>query len=64
MQNVTRTSDMVEVVKCKNCTHCYYATNRSPDEQCWVCDKHGIDVTEDWYCADGERRDENDVSQV
>ena len=49
-----------ELIFCKNCDHSYFASNRVPDEQCLVCDKHGIDVTDDWYCADGERR--NDIA--
>lgn len=43
-------------VHCRDCEHSYYASNRAPEEQCWACDKHGIDVTENWYCADGIRR--------
>jgi hypothetical protein len=50
--------DMVEVVRCKDCEHCYFASNRVPDERSYACEKHGIDVTQDWYCADGERRTE------
>lgn len=45
-----------EVVKCKDCKHCYYASNRVPDERSFVCEKHGIDITVDWFCADGEKK--------
>lgn len=45
-----------DVVRCKDCKHCYFASNRVPDEQSHACEKHGIDVTRDWFCADGERR--------
>ena len=44
------------VVRCEYCEHCYFASNRVPDEQSYACEKHGIDVTPDWYCADGKRR--------
>lgn len=50
------TGEMVEVTRCRDCTHCYFASNRVPNEQTYACGKHGIDVTPDWYCADGERR--------
>ena len=45
---------MVEVVRCKDCEHCYFASNRIPSEQNYACGKHGFDVVQDWYCADGE----------
>ena len=56
---IVYTSEMVPVVRCGNCEHSYFASNRVPDEQCWACGKHGIDVTPDWFCADGERRDDD-----
>ena len=43
------------VVRCKDCKHHYFASNRVLHEQSYVCDKHGINVTLTWYCADGER---------
>ena len=49
--------DAAPVVRCRDCKHCYFAANRVPAEQCLVCDKYDIDVTDDFYCADGERRD-------
>lgn len=51
------TIDAVPVVRCKDCKHCEYASNRIPTEQAWVCYKLGIDVEQDWFCADGERKD-------
>ena len=51
------TIDDVSVVRCKDCEHCYFASNRVPDEQSYACEKHGIDVTPDWFCADGERQE-------
>lgn len=50
--------DAVPVVRCKDCQHCEYASNRIPTEQAWVCYKLGIDVVQDWFCADGERKDD------
>lgn len=52
------TVDAVPVVRCKDCKHCEYASNRIPTEQAWVCYKLGIDVEQDWFCADGERKDD------
>lgn len=48
--------EVPEIVRCKECAQCYYADNRAPDERCWACGKHGIDVSPDWFCADGERK--------
>lgn len=45
-----------EIVRCKDCEHCYFASNRIPSEQNYACGKHGFDVVPDWYCADGERK--------
>ena len=49
------TIDAVPVVRCKDCKECYFASNRVPTEQSYVCGKHGIDVSPEWFCADGER---------
>ena len=49
--------DALQVVRCKECKHSYFASNRVPEKQCLACEEHGIDVTDDWYCADGERRE-------
>ena len=49
--------DRQPVVRCKDCEHCYFASNRVPMEQSHACGKHGIDVTPDWFCADGERKE-------
>lgn len=43
------------LVRCKDCKECYFASNRIQSEQTFACGKHGIDVTPDWFCADGER---------
>ena len=49
-----------EIVRCRDCKHCYFADNRIPSEQGYVCGRNGIDVTPDWYCADGERKEEDE----
>lgn len=46
-----------EIVRCKDCEHCYFASNRIPDERSYACGKHGIDIVQDWFCADGERKE-------
>lgn len=51
--------DAMPVVRCKDCKHCYFAANRVPSQQSLVCDKSGKNVTDDWFCADGERRDDD-----
>lgn len=48
--------DQPEFVRCKDCKYCYYASNRIPSEQTHACEKHGTNVTQDWFCADGERK--------
>lgn len=44
------------VVRCKDCVECYFASNRIQSEQTFACGKYGIDVTPDWFCADGEHK--------
>ena len=44
------TVDAVEVVRCKDCKH--YMTIHC------TCD--GCCISDDWYCADGERRTDGD----
>lgn len=45
-----------ELIRCKDCVECYFASNRIQSEQTFACGKHGIDVTPDFFCADGERK--------
>lgn len=54
-----RYSNMQELVRCKDCEHCYFASNRIPSEQNYACGKHGFDVAPDWFCADGVAKDIN-----
>lgn len=51
--------DAKELITCKNCDHCYFASNRVPEEQSFACDLYGIDVTENFYCADGKLKVED-----
>lgn len=49
------------VVSCKDCKHCYYASNRIPEQRCYACDEFGFDIgneipSTDFYCAFGERK--------
>lgn len=44
--------DRVDVVRCRDCKYRYTG---HPDTDCEIC--AGRD---DWFCADGERRDAND----
>lgn len=51
--------DMVEVVRCKDCKHYYFAENRVPEEQSWVCDVWHVNQTAHMgYCFMAERRNE------
>ena len=45
-------ADVVEVVRCKDCRYC---GNDEMFDEMW-CD--GKRVSADWFCADGERKDE------
>ena len=49
-----------ELIRCRDCKERYYASNRVQSERSYVCGKHGMEVTPDWYCADGERREDDD----
>lgn len=52
--------DMRPLVLCKDCKYWYFADNRIPCERENVCGRNGIVVTPEWFCADGERRDDDD----
>lgn len=49
--------DAAPVVRCKDCSHVYYADSRVPSEQSLVCNLTGRNVMPDWFCADGARMD-------
>lgn len=49
-------ADKVEVVRCKDCKHRYYADNRVPHERTWVCERFSNEETTDSdFCSFGER---------
>lgn len=49
--------DAVEVIRCKDCKHYYFAENRVPEEQSWVCDVWHVNQTAHMgYCFKAERR--------
>lgn len=48
-----------ELVRCRNCR--YYNTNYCGDGFGW-CERNGIGhgTSDDWFCADGEKRGEDE----
>lgn len=50
------TVDAVPVVRCRECY--YKDEKRIMDEDALWCRKHHMYVTADWFCADGERKDD------
>ena len=51
-------ADVVPVVRCKDCKHCYFADNRVPDEQGWVCEINSSEpVNLNGFCSYGERKE-------
>lgn len=49
------TVDAVEVVRCKDCRW-YYIFNGH--DRCDLLDLEARDIKPDWYCADGERKED------
>jgi hypothetical protein len=47
-RSVTPTIDAVPVIRCKDCKHILPKG---------FCHKHSRKVADDWFCADGERRE-------
>ena len=56
--NALPSADVVQVVRCKDCKHYYFADNRIPQEQCYVCEISGEIWKPDSFCSYGERREE------
>lgn len=48
--------DAVPVVRCKDCKYYHFREKQHEKE----CELTGYDMGENWYCADGERREAND----
>ena len=55
MRRDAPTVDAAPVIRCKDCEYSYFADNRVPAEQSFVCGRTGCDVTPDWFCAAGQR---------
>lgn len=51
-------ADVVQVVRCKDCKHFYFADNRISQEQRYVCEISGEIWKPDSFCSCGERREE------
>jgi len=47
-------ADVVEVVRCGGCKYGY------TDENTLICGYRGFFVSESFYCAEGERKEQND----
>ena len=67
MQNVQKTSEMHPVVRCQDCKYGKPTTNGVGQAviKCWnICVLCGVPrlLELDWYCADGERRDEGGIN--
>lgn len=46
-----------EIIHCKDCEHYYFADNRLPSEQSWVCGYWGVDNNKFMgFCDRAERR--------
>lgn len=50
------TVDAVQVVRCKDCKH--FKKPLSPDMWGWCKKMDNKATVEDWFCADGERKDD------
>ena len=45
-----------ELIRCKDCKHYDVGEN---DSECWtLCEQHEMHVDEDFFCKDGERKEE------
>lgn len=59
MLKTIREQPTVDAVPAVRCRECYYKDEkRIMDEDALWCRKHHMYVTADFYCADGERKDE------
>lgn len=51
------TIEQSEIIRCKDCKHYYFAENRVPEEQSWVCDAWNVNQTVHMgYCFKAERK--------
>lgn len=56
-------SEPSEIIHCRDCKHYYFADNRIPQEQRYVCDIGGEIWQPDDFCSYGERREESNESK-
>lgn len=52
--NAVPAADVVEVVRCKNCL------SWKKDSYGGVCDRYGVRLDGDWFCAGGEKKEVQD----
>lgn len=57
-ENYIPRDSYVRIVRCKDCKHFYFADNRIPQEQRYVCEISGEIWKPDSFCSYGERREE------
>ena len=59
------TADVVEVVRCNDCRYCtsaiYGMLNDGTECRKMMCEWHNIEVSGDYYCASGERKDNEQI---
>lgn len=60
MNNIIKTSDFVHVVRCRDCKNWEtdWKPNYSIDGE-HFCPMISLVTSEEWFCADGERRDDD-----
>ena len=51
-------ANAITVVRCRDCEHYYFADNRIPQEQRYVCEINGEIWKPDDFCSFGKRREE------
>ena len=52
-----------EIVRCEDCKYLYHLwwLDEKNEKKCYICNKHTFTGMreEEWFCADGERRDDD-----
>jgi hypothetical protein len=46
-----------EIIRCKDCRHYEWTSNRVPEEQTWYCYKWNAETGKDDYCSYAERKE-------
>lgn len=61
---ITLLKEQPEIVRCKDCKYLIHLSwmDEKNCMKCYVCNKHTFTGMrkEEWFCADGERRDDDD----